>query len=114
VMDSFFNKNDRRASDRFHANTMVQYFIKRHSMRYMDCELVDVSASGIAITISSPASEDIASGSDISLEISVTGSLDQLTVSGRINRVQRGERLFVAIKFDVPLAQDVIDRLILK
>jgi hypothetical protein len=114
VMDSFFNKKDRRSSDRFHANTMVQYFIKRHSMRYMDCELVDVSASGIAITISIPASEDIASGSDISLEISVTGSLDQLTVSGRINRVQRGERLFVAIKFDVPLAQDVIDRLILK
>ena len=112
MMDSFFNKNDRRASHRFHANTMVQYFIKRHSMRYMDCELVDVSASGIAITISVPASEDVVAGMDISLEISVTGSLDQLTISGRINRVQRAESLFVAIKFDVPLAQDVIDRLL--
>jgi hypothetical protein len=112
VMDSFFNKNDRRASNRFHANTMVQYFIKRHSMRYMDCELVDVSASGIAITISVPASEDIVAGMDVSLEISVTGSLDQLTVTGRINRVQRAERLFVAIKFDVPLAQDVVGRLL--
>jgi len=113
-MDSFFNKNDRRASDRFHANTMVQYFIKKRSMRYMDCELVDVSASGIAITISVPASEDVAPGLDISLEISVTGSLDQLTVTGRINRVQRGERLFIAIKFDTPLAQDVIGRLLAK
>ena len=114
MMDSFFNKNDRRASDRFHANTMVQYFIKKHSMRYMDCELVDVSASGIAITISVPASEDIENGMDISLEINVTGSLDQLTVAGRINRVQRAERLFVAIKFDVPLAQDVVGRLLVK
>jgi hypothetical protein len=71
-----------------------------------------VSRNGIAITISIPPSEDVEIGMDISLEISVTGSLDQLTVSGRINRVQRGERIFVAIKFDVPLEQDVLDRLV--
>ena len=42
-MDSFFHKNDRRGKDRFQANTMVQYFIKKRSVRYMDCDLVDVS-----------------------------------------------------------------------
>jgi len=109
-MDSFFNKNDRRANDRFQANTMVQYFIKKRSARYMDCDLADVSRNGIAIRV--PTSEDIVAGMDVSLEISVTGSLDQLTVTGRIKRVQRAERLFVAIKFDVPLAQDVIGRLL--
>ena len=111
-MDSFFNKNDRRSNDRFQANTMIQYFIKKRSARYMDCDLVDVSRNGIAILV--PTSEDIVAGMDMSLEISVTGSLDQMTVSGRVNRVQRGEKTFAAIKFDVPLAQDVIDRLILK
>jgi len=111
-MDSFFNKNDRRSNDRFQANTMIQYFIKKRSARYMDCDLVDVSRNGIAILV--PTSEDIVAGMDVSLEISVTGSLDQMTVSGRVNRVQRGEKTFVAIKFDVPLAQDVLDRLILK
>ena len=111
-MDSFFNKNDRRSSDRFNANTMVQYFIKKHSMRYMDCELVNVSRSGIAITISVPASEEIVTGMDISLEISVTGSLDQMTVSGRIQRVERGEKMLVGIKFDIPLAEPVLGKLI--
>jgi len=109
-MDSFFNKHDRRSNDRFQANTMVQYFIKKHSTRYMDCDLVDVSRNGIAILVS--ASEDIVTGMDVSLEISVTGSLDQMTVSGRVHRMQRGEKIFVGIKFDTPLAQDVIDRLI--
>jgi len=111
-MDAFFNKDDRRASDRFHANTMVQYFIKKHSMRYMDCELVNVSRSGIAITISVPVSEDFENGMDVSLEISVTGSLDQMTVSGRVHRVQRGEKILVGIKFDMPLAESVLNKLI--
>ena len=111
-MDSFFNKNDRRAKDRFQANTMVQYFIKKRSVRYMDCDLVDVSRNGIAIRV--PASEDIVAGMDVSLEISVPGSLDQMTVSGRIHRIQRGEKILAGIKFDIPLEVDVLDRLILK
>jgi hypothetical protein len=109
-MDGFFYKDDRRAKDRFPANTMVQYFIKKRSQRYMDCELVNVSCVGIAIRV--PISEDIVTGMDISLEISVTGSLDRMTVSGRVHRVQRGEKMLVGIKFDIPLTQDVIDKLI--
>jgi len=111
-MDSFFNKNDRRAKDRFQANTMVQYFIKKRSVRYMDCDLVDVSRNGIAIRV--PAAEDIDVGMDVSLEINVPGSLDQVTVSGRVRRVQRGEKILAGIKFDIPLEVDVLDRLILK
>jgi len=111
-MDVFFNKDDRRSKDRFQANTMVQYFIKRRSLRYMDCELVDVSRSGIAIRV--PLSEDIIAGMDVSLEIAVPGSLEQMTLTGRVHRVQRGEKILVGIKFDVPLEQGVLDRLILK
>ncbi len=111
-MDAFFNRDDRRAKDRFQASTMVQYFIKKRSLRYMDCELVDVSRSGIAIRV--PLSEDITQGMDVSLEITVPGSLDQMTVSGRIHRVQRGQSILAGIKFDSALEQDVLDRLVLK
>jgi len=110
-MDAFFNKDDRRAKDRFQASTMVQYFIKKHSLRYMDCELVDVSRSGIAIRV--PLSEDITPGMDVSLEVTVPGSLDQMTLTGRIHRVQRGQKILAGIKFDVPLGKEVLDRLIL-
>ena len=111
-MDAFFNKNDRRARDRFHVNTMVQYFIKKRSLRYMDCDLVNVSRTGIAINVSN--SEDIVSGMDVSLEISVPGSLDQMTVSGRVHRVQRGQKILAGIKFDISLEEHVLDRLVLK
>ena len=111
-MDSFFQKNDRRGKDRFQANTMVQYFIKKRSVRYMDCDLVDVSSNGIAIHV--PATENIVVGMDVSLEISVPGSLDQMTVSGRVHRVLRGEKILAGIKFDIPLEIHVLDRLILK
>jgi hypothetical protein len=109
-MDSFFNKDDRRTKERFQANTMVQYFLKKHSLRYMDCDLVNVSCTGVAIRV--PASEDIVSGMDVSLEISVTGSLDRMTVSGRVHRVERGEKMLVGIKFDIALTQDVLEKLI--
>lgn len=110
-MDAFFNRDDRRAKDRFQARTMVQYFIKRRSLRYMDCELVDVSRSGIAIRV--PLSEDITQGMDVSLEIAVPGSLARITLSGRVHRAQRGRSILVGIKFDVPLEQEVLDRLIM-
>lgn len=111
-MDVFFNKDDRRAKDRFQANTMVQYFIKRRSLRYMDCELFDVSRSGIAIRV--PLSADITTGLDVSLEITVPGSIAQMTVSGRVHRVQRGEKILAGIKFDSALEQEVLDRLIVR
>lgn len=111
-MDIFSNTHDRRSKDRFQANTMVQYFIKKRSVRYMDCDLVDVSRNGIAIRV--PASEDIVAGMDVSLEISVPGSLDQMTVSGRVHRVQRGEKILAGIKFDIQLEGHVLDRLVLK
>ena len=77
-----------------------------------DCDLVDVSSNGIAIHV--PASESIVVGMDVSLEICVPGSLDQMTVSGRVHRVLRGEKILAGIKFDIPLEVHVLDRLILR
>jgi len=111
-MNFFADVAGRRANVRFQSNTMVQYFIKKHSMRYMDCSLIDVSRNGIGIRI--PASENISSGMDISLEITVPGSLDRMTFSGRVHRVQRDETILAGIKFDVPLEQEVLDKLIIK
>jgi len=109
-MDIFFNKDNRRSTDRFQTSTMVQYFIKRRSLRYMDCELVDVSRNGIAIRV--PLSEDITTGMDVSLEITVPGSIAQMTFSGRVHRVLRGEKILAGIKFDSALEQEVLERLI--
>ena len=110
-MDSFLLGNNRRSHERFQSNAMVQYFFKKSSMRYMDCELVNASRNGIAIRV--PASENIVVGMDVSLEISVPGSLDQMTVSGRVHRVQLGEKILAGIKFDIPLEKHVLDRLII-
>jgi hypothetical protein len=109
-VDSISENIDRRDHERFVSKARVQYFFKKRSQRFMECELVDVSCVGIAIRV--PISEDIVTGMDISLEISVTGSLDRMTVSGRVHRVERGEKMLVGIKFDIPLTQDVLDKLI--
>ena len=108
----FLDGNNRRSHERFQSNAMARYFFKKSSMRYMDCDLVDASRNGIAIHV--PATEDIVVGMDVSLEISVPGSLDQMTVSGRVHRVQRGEKILAGIKFDIPLEGHVLDRLILR
>lgn len=111
-MNFFVNQNERRAHVRFQSNTMVQYFIKKRSTRYMDCSLVDVSRNGIGVRV--PPTEKIDTGMDVSLEITVPGSLERMTVSGRVHRVQRDDTILAGIKFDVPLEQDVLDKLILR
>jgi len=109
-MDSFFHKNDRRGKDRFQANTMVQYFIRKHSLRYMDCELVDVSRSGMGISI--PGSEHVDAGMDLSLEITVPGSLEQITVRGTVQWCQPGERIRAGVRFESLLDPELMTRLI--
>ena len=111
-MNYFVNQNERRAYARFQSNTMVQFFIKKHSTRYMDCSLVDVSRNGIGIRV--PHTVKIDTGMDVSLEITVPGSLERMTVAGRVHRVQHDDTMLAGIKFDVPLEQDVLDKLILR
>ena len=67
-------------------------------MRYMDCELVDVSRSGMAIRV--PASETVASGMEVSLEITLPGSLDQITVRGTVAWFLSGKTVLVGIRFE--------------
>ena len=109
-MDSFLGGNDRRGHERFATNAMAQYFIKDTSMRYMDCELANVSRSGIAIRVSG--SENIDSGMEILLEITLPGSLDQINIAGIIEWFQGGESILVGIKFDRLMAPEVLTRLI--
>ena len=71
-MDSFLDSKDRRDHERFESSAMVQYFFKKSSQRFMDCEVVDVSRSGIAIRV--PTSEDVFLGMDVVLEITLPGS----------------------------------------
>jgi len=109
-MDSFLCGSDRRGHERFASNAMVQYFIKNSSMRYMDCSLLNVSRSGIAIRIAG--SEDVDSGMEVLLEITLPGSLDQIIVSGMIEWFQGGETILVGIKFERLMAPEVLTRLI--
>ncbi len=110
-MDVLFDGNDRRGHERFECRAMVQYFIKKHSMRYMDCELVDVSRSGMGIIV--PGAENAAAeGMEVSLEITMPGSLEQVTVRGTIQWVRRGERMQAGIRFEHLLDQELMARLI--
>jgi len=109
-MDSFPDSKDRRDHERFESNAMVQYFFKKRSQRFMECELVDVSRSGIAIRV--PVSEDVFVGMDVVLEITFPGSLDHITVKGLITWSQSTETGLVGIKFESLMAQENLTRLI--
>jgi len=108
--DSFLDNKDRREHERFESSARVQYFLKKRSMRYMDCELVDVSRSGIAIRV--PVSEDVFVGMDVLLEITLPGSLDHITVRGTIAWSQSTETGLVGIRFESMLEPDVLTRLL--
>jgi hypothetical protein len=109
-MDPCLNGNDRRDHERFESSAMVQYFLKKISLRFMDCELVDVSRSGVAIRV--PVSEDVFFGMDALLEITLPGSLDHITVKGTIAWSQSTETGLVGIRFESLLAPEVLTRLI--
>jgi len=109
-MDAFLEGNDRRSHERFDSRAMVQYFLKQHSLRYMDCDLLDVSRSGMGVLL--PGSEDVAEGMEVSLEITMPGSLEQQTVRGTIQWVQRGENIRAGIRFENLLAPEAMARLL--
>jgi len=109
-VDSFFDSDDRRGHERFHSHAMVQYFIKKHSLRYMDCGLVDVSRSGMSILVPGP--ENLAEGMEVSLEITMPGSLEQITLRGTVQWMQPGERIRAGIRFESLLDPATMTRLL--
>jgi hypothetical protein len=109
-MDPFMDGKDRRDHERFESSARVQYFIKKHSQRFMDCELVDISRSGIAVRV--PASEDLFVGMDVVFEITLPGSLEHITVRGIIAWSQSTETGLVGIRFASLLAPAILNRLI--
>jgi hypothetical protein len=111
IMEDFFLDNrDRREHERFESTAMVRYFIKKCSTRYMDCELVDISRSGIAIRLSG--SEEAFVGMDVVLEITLPRSLDHITVKGTIAWSQSTGTGLVGIRFENLIAPEVLTRLV--
>jgi hypothetical protein len=110
AMDSSLDGSDRREHERFESSAMVQYFFKKISLRFMDCELVDVSRSGVAIRV--PVSEDVFFGMDAFLEITLPGSLDHITVKGTIAWSQSTETGLVGIRFESLIDQEILTRLL--
>ncbi len=109
-MDSFFASTDRRSHERVQSNARIQYFIKKNSLRYMDCEMVDVSRSGMGVRI--PASEEtVEPDMEVLLEITLPGSLEQVQVRGIILWLQRSESIRAGIRFDALLEPELLTRL---
>ncbi len=108
--DSSLDGIDRRDYERFESSARVQYFLKKRSLRYMDCELTDVSRSGIAIRVS--VSEDVFVGMDVLLEITLPGSLDHIILKGTIAWSQSTETGLVGIRFECLMDQEIFTRLI--
>jgi hypothetical protein len=109
-MDPLLDGEDRRDHERYESSARVQYFIKKRSQRFMDCELVDISRSGIAVRV--PVSEDLFVGMDVVLEITLPGSLEHITVRGIIAWSQSTETGLVGIRFGSLLASEILARLI--
>lgn len=102
---------DRRGKDRFSADLQVQYFIKKQSMRYQDCQLIDISRSGIAVEL--PPEETLSFGAEISLEMIIPGSFEQITLKGTITRInQEGDKNIAGIKFAEMLAPATFNKII--
>jgi len=110
LTDSPSDGESRRTCDRFESSAVLQYFFKKSSQRFKDCELVDVSRSGIAIRV--PVSEDIYVGMDAVLEITLPRSLDHITVKGTIAWSQSTETGLVGIQFASLLTPEILTRLI--
>jgi hypothetical protein len=109
-VDSISENIDRRDHERFVSKARVQYFFKKRSQRFMECELVDVSRSGIAIRV--PVSEDVFVGMDVVFEITLPGSLDHITVKGLIAWSQSTETGLVGVRFENLLTPEIMIRLL--
>ena len=102
--------HDRRGKSRIRTDITARYFIKGYSLRYQECQIIDLSRSGAAVKF--PGEKDLKYGREVFIEILVPGSLQQLNLQGRIKRTEGEEEKNIGgIRFNALLDEMILEKL---
>ncbi len=100
------SKYNRRDQDRYQREITAQYFLKKHSMRYQDCTVADISRTGAKVKL--PGYEKPPAGSIILLEIIAAPDGDQINIAGVIKwHVQQGSGTLCGVQFNQRLSANI-------
>jgi c-di-GMP-binding flagellar brake protein YcgR len=104
-----FNIN-RRGKFRAKTKLNAQYFIKKQSSQYLECQIVNISRTGAAVSL--PLTEKPKSGSIMFLDIFIPKTLSHAAAQAEIKRVEQGEsEIICGVKFTELISQSVFEQL---
>ena len=89
---------NKRGKERIKTNLNAQYFIKKQSSRYLACQVLNLSCSGAAVSLS--VNEKPEPEAAMFLDIFIPKTLSSISVVGEIKRTERRDNeLIVGIQF---------------
>ena len=104
-----FNIN-RRGKDRVKTFLNAQYFIKKQSSQYLECNVINLSRTGAAVSV--PMSEKLRCGAIMFIDIYIPKTLLHISVQGEIKRVETLDRERIGgIRFTELLNQSMFEQL---
>ncbi len=104
-----FNIN-RRGKSRAKTRLNAQYFIKKQSSQYSDCQIINISRTGAAVSV--PLTEEMKSGSIMFLDIYIPKTLMHVSAQAEIKRVEKREHEIISgVKFTELISQSVFEQL---
>jgi hypothetical protein len=104
-----FNIN-RRGKFRAKTRLNAQYFIKKQSSQYSDCQIVNISRTGAAVSV--PMTEQLTCGAIMFLDIYIPKTLMHVSAQAEIKRVEINEKeLIGGVKFTELISQPVFEQL---
>ena len=88
----------KRAKERAKTKLNAQYFIKKYSSRYLECQVVNLSSSGAAVSVS--IDEKPERDAAMFLDVFIPKTLLHVSVVGAIKRIERrNNELIIGVKF---------------
>ena len=105
-----FNFN-RRGKDRVKTMLNAQYFIKKQSLQYLECKVVNLSRTGAVVSV--PINEKLKCGAIIFLDMYIPKTLQPVSVQAEIKRVERHDKAITgAVKFTELISPAMFEQLI--
>jgi len=100
-------KHNRRFKNRSIKDARAQYFLKKYSLRYQDCSIINISPTGAKVKL--PRHEKFNQGTEIYLDIYLSAGFKQISVSGMITWFKRSENeIICGVQFAKKLDEDTI------
>jgi hypothetical protein len=109
-MDYTDFKVNRRLWHRESVKIPAQYFIKGQSTKYLDCTIINLSRSGVAVLF--PENSPFELKALIYLDIIVPKTFEQFTLRGKVKNKHKKENGFIGgIHFESLLPDDMFGKL---